>query len=166
MEALGVDEETAKSTPIDDWIGENNELLQNIIQVYETGEPIYANDYIIQGKNAVSSHVNYQIMPLIGNSGIVMVVDDVSSEKRAVMTLGRYMSPALAKKVMEEGSSQLGGERKKVSILFSDIRSFTSLSEDMDPPMVVELLNQHFTNAVNAIYEEQGILDKFIGYYC
>ena len=164
LEALGVDEQTAKGSPIENWIGDNNELLQNIMQVYDTGDPIYANDRVIQGRNPGTSHIiNYQIMPLIGNNGIVLVVDDISSEKRAVMTLGRYMSPALAKKVMEEGSNQLGGERKKVSILFSDIRSFTSLSEDMDPPLVVELLNQHFTNAVNAIYEEQGILDKFIG---
>ncbi|KAH9271136.1 hypothetical protein BASA83_006680 [Batrachochytrium salamandrivorans] len=101
-------------------------------------------------------------MPLIGSKGVVIVFDDISSERHAVMTLGRYMSPALAKQVMQD-NGQLGGKRKKVSILFSDIRSFTTISEGMEPTDVVEILNHHFTDAVNAITDEQGILDKFIG---
>jgi adenylate cyclase len=161
--ALGIDESYMKEFPIEKWIGEENkDLLKDIKQVYQSGEAIYVTDFEIKGK-ASNVIVNYQVMPLIGSSGIVIVLDDISSEKRAVMTLGRYMSPALAKQVMEEGSGQLGGKRKKVSILFSDIRSFTTISEGMDPPEVVELLNHHFTDAVNAITEEQGILDKFIG---
>ncbi|KAJ3030374.1 UNVERIFIED_CONTAM: hypothetical protein HDU68_009299 [Siphonaria sp. JEL0065] len=95
--------------------------------------------------------------------GLVIVLEDISSEKRALMTLGRYMSPALAKQVMAEDGGQLGGKRKKVAILFSDIRSFTEISESMEPQMVVEMLNHHFTDAVNAILAEQGILDKYIG---
>jgi adenylate cyclase len=68
----------------------------------------------------------------------------------------RYMSPALAKQVMAEDGGQLGGKRKKVAILFSDIRSFTTLSEAMEPHDVVEMLNHHFSDAVNAILAEQG----------
>ncbi|KAJ3289034.1 hypothetical protein HDU79_004374 [Rhizoclosmatium sp. JEL0117] len=64
---------------------------------------------------------------------------------------------------MAEDGGQLGGKRKKVAILFSDIRSFTTISESMEPQMVVEMLNHHFTDAVNAILAEQGILDKYIG---
>jgi adenylate cyclase len=97
------------------------------------------------------------------NSGVVIVLEDISSEKRALMTLGRYMSPALAQQVMAEDGGQLGGKRKKVAILFSDIRSFTTISESMEPHEVVELLNHHFSDAVNAILAEQGILDKYIG---
>ena len=66
------------------------------------------------------------------------------------------MSPALAKQVMAEDGGQLGGTRKKVAILFSDIRSFTTLSESMEPHEVVDLLNHHFSDAVNAIMAEQG----------
>ncbi|KAH6574666.1 hypothetical protein BASA60_005367 [Batrachochytrium salamandrivorans] len=85
----------------------------------------------------------------------------LSSFSAQVMTLGRYMSPALAKQDMQD-NGQLGGKRKKVSILFSDIRSFTTISEGMEPTDVVEILNHHFTDAVNAITDEQGILDKFM----
>ncbi len=66
------------------------------------------------------------------------------------------MSPELAKQVLQDNNSQLGGTRKNVSILFSDIRSFTKITESMEPYEVVELLNQHFTGAVNAIVEEKG----------
>ncbi|KAJ3315054.1 hypothetical protein HDV04_004854 [Boothiomyces sp. JEL0838] len=157
MNALGVDEQFMKENSVEKWIGEeqNKDLLKDIRQVYKNWESIYVTDFEIKGVNS-SVIVNYQVMPLIGSHGVVVVLDDISSEKRAVMTLGRYMSPALAKQVMEEGTGQLGGKRKKVSILFSDIRSFTTLSEGMDPPEVVELLNHHFTDAVNAITEEQG----------
>lgn len=161
-EALGVDPAYMKEHSAEKWLSDQIDLLKDIRQVYHSQEAVFVTDFEIKGKNSTLI-VNYQVMPLIGGNGVVLVLDDISSEKRAVMTLGRYMSPALAKQVMEEGSGQLGGKRKKVSILFSDIRSFTTLSEGMDPPQVVELLNHHFTDAVNAITEEQGILDKFIG---
>ncbi|KAI8902572.1 hypothetical protein BC833DRAFT_342278 [Globomyces pollinis-pini] len=160
--AIGYDEAFVRENPAEKWLASNTHLLKDIRQVYKDQQTIYVTDFEIKGKGS-DAIVNYQIMPLIGGAGVVLVLDDISSEKRAVQTLGRYMSPALAKQVMEEGSGQLGGKRKKVSILFSDIRSFTTLSEHMDPPEVVDLLNHHFTDAVNAITEEQGILDKFIG---
>jgi adenylate cyclase len=161
-EAVGFDETFMKENTADKWLENNGDLLKDIRQVYKSKETVFVTEVEIKGSKSTVI-VNYQVMPLLGGNGVVVVLDDISSEKRAVMTLGRYMSPALAKQVMEEGSDQLGGKRKKVSILFSDIRSFTTLSEGMDPPDVVEMLNHHFTDAVNAITEEQGILDKFIG---
>ncbi|KAJ3300723.1 hypothetical protein HK104_006021 [Borealophlyctis nickersoniae] len=163
INALGVTREFVTQNTVDKWIGEkNSHLLNDILKVYQQGTPLYSTEYELKGKT--SMYINYQIMPLIGeNKGVVMVLDDISSEKRAVMTLGRYMSPALAKQVMEEDGNQLGGKRKKVAILFSDIRSFTTLAESMEPHEVVDLLNAHFSDAVNAIMAEQGILDKYIG---
>ncbi|KAJ3373471.1 hypothetical protein HDU91_000086 [Kappamyces sp. JEL0680] len=161
-EALGFDETYMKENSAEKWLENNQDLLKDIRQVYQSKETLFVTEVEIKGSKSTVI-VNYQVMPLIGANGVVLVLDDISSEKRAVMTLGRYMSPALAKQVMEDGSGQLGGKRKKVSILFSDIRSFTTLSEGMDPPEVVDMLNHHFTDAVNAITEEQGILDKFIG---
>ncbi|KAI8815296.1 hypothetical protein BJ742DRAFT_876179 [Cladochytrium replicatum] len=164
MNALGTNESYMRANPVDRWMGEENKhVLNDIHRVVESGQPIYSAEYELSGPKT-SVFVNYQIMPLMDvDNGIVLVFENISSEKRAIMTLGRYMSPALAKQVMEDGGSQLGGTRKKVAILFSDIRSFTSISEALDPHEVVELLNHHFTDAVNAITEEQGILDKFIG---
>ncbi|TPX70559.1 hypothetical protein SpCBS45565_g01698 [Spizellomyces sp. 'palustris'] len=165
LNALGVTEEFVTGAPVAKWIGEkeNYHLLNDVLSVYQQGTPVYSAEYELRGPKG-STFINYQIMPLLGEQkGVVMVLDDISAEKRAVMTLGRYMSPALAKQVMEEDGSQLGGKRKKVTILFSDIRAFTSIAESMEPHEVVELLNHHFSDAVNAIMSEQGILDKYIG---
>lgn len=172
MNAIGVTEDVMRDNPINKWIGSDNQtLLSDVLSVFKHGQPIFVAEYEIKGRNSV--FVNYQIVPLTGTSsnGLVLVFDDISSEKKAVMTLGRYtilhakiryMSPELAKQVLQENNAQLGGTRKNVSILFSDIRSFTKISESMEPHEVVELLNQHFTGAVNAIIEEHGIFCKFI----
>jgi adenylate cyclase len=58
---------------------------------------------------------------------------------------------------------QLGGIRKKVAILFADIRKFTSLSEDMDPEILVNFLNEYFTQMVDIIFKHGGTVDKFVG---
>jgi hypothetical protein len=117
--ALGVTETDMYGKLAKDWIGQaNEEFFEDIQKVLTGNDPISCAEYSLKdntdGKS--SKIVNYQIMPLLGNDtrGIVIIMEDVSSEKRAIMTLGRYMSPALAKQVMEEDGGQLGGKRKKV----------------------------------------------------
>jgi class 3 adenylate cyclase len=169
--AIGVSEASMKQDPIDKWIGEENAIFLNDIKsVYKTSQPVYSAEYELKSERG-STFINYNIVPLMGGvdntgRGVVLVLEDISSEKRAINTLGRYMSPALVKQIMSEGGSQLGGVRKKVCVLFSDIRSFTTLSESMQPGEVVKLLNSHFEDAVDAILSEQGILDKYIGDAC
>jgi len=79
-------------------------------------------------------------------------------------TLSRYVSPAMADKIMKNPESlQLGGQRRHLTVLFADIKSFTSLAEKMDPAEVVELLNHFFTRMVDLVFEHRGTLDKFLG---
>jgi len=79
-------------------------------------------------------------------------------------TLSRYVSPAMADKIMKNPESlQLGGQRRHLTVLFADIKSFTSLAEKMDPAEVVEMLNHFFTRMVDLVFEHQGTLDKFLG---
>ncbi|KAJ3173290.1 hypothetical protein HK101_011077 [Irineochytrium annulatum] len=96
-------------------------------------------------------------------TGVVIVIEDISKERRVINTLGRYMNPALVHKVMSDGGAALGGTRQKISVMFADLRNFTTLSESMDPSNVVSLLNMHYTSLVDAIMAESGILDKYIG---
>ena len=78
--------------------------------------------------------------------------------------LGRFLSPNIVEKILVNPSEiHLGGENQTVTILFSDIRGFTRMSEHMDPHAVVELLNEYFSEMTDLIFESGGTLDKYLG---
>ncbi len=76
----------------------------------------------------------------------------------------RYVSPAVVERLVDGRENLiLGGKRQDVSILFADIRGFTGFSEHVAPEKLVEVLNQYLALAVEAILQEEGTLDKFMG---
>src|SRR5262249_48379260 len=77
-------------------------------------------------------------------------------------TFGRFVSRDVAAAVLD-GRVPLAGERREVSILFQDIRGFTSLSERLDPAALLRVLNQFFTEVVAAVEAEGGVVKQFTG---
>jgi class 3 adenylate cyclase len=75
---------------------------------------------------------------------------------------GRYIATQVSDKILN-GEVNLGGEARRVTILFSDIRNFTGMSEAMAPQQVVAFLNDYFSEMVDAVFEQGGVLDKFMG---
>jgi adenylate cyclase len=96
-------------------------------------------------------------------SGALVVMDDISDEKRLKSTMYRYMTQELAEQLLNSGDAKLGGDRKEVSVLFSDIRSYTTLTESMEAEEVVAMLNEYFETMVDAVFAYKGTLDKYIG---
>lgn len=75
-----------------------------------------------------------------------------------------YVSPDLVKQIEKDPDKLvLGGEQRELSILFSDIRGFTTVSESLSPPDLVKLLNEYLSPMTRIVLEERGTLDKFIG---
>src|SRR6185369_14862196 len=76
----------------------------------------------------------------------------------------RFFAPQLAKRIAESAESvRLGGEKRTVAVLFSDIRGFTPLSETMRPDEIAHLLTEYFTQMVECVFRYEGTLDKFMG---
>lgn len=92
------------------------------------------------------------------------LIDEVRRETEERMTLSRFFSPGVAEKLRQEGLSQgLRGERRVITVLFTDIRGFTNLSETLPPDELLESLNEAFALQTRAIFAENGTVDKFTG---
>jgi len=110
--------------------------------------------------------------------GVAIVIDDLTEKKRLEAEreweeqekqrirelFQRYVAPTVVERLIE-GIEQvaLGGKRQVVTILFADIRGFTSFSETRMPEELVEILNRHISLAAQAVLEQEGTLDKFMG---
>ena len=80
------------------------------------------------------------------------------------VALARYVSEDIVHEVIQAGkSSELFSQRKKVTILFADVRGFTNFSEQSSPEQVASFLNQYFEKMIEAIFQNRGHLNKFMG---
>jgi adenylate cyclase len=88
----------------------------------------------------------------------------LQERERLKLNFTRYVSQYVMEKILSsESVAKLEGERRKITVLFSDIRQFTQLAENMPPEEVVALLNEYFEAMLDVIFHYQGTLDKFLG---
>ena len=96
--------------------------------------------------------------------GLVMAIEDISDINKVKNTFKRYVSKQVVDNLLDDDTKlKLGGEDREVTILFTDIRGFTAMSEKMEPENVVLTLNEYFSEMIDIVFKYNGTLDKIIG---
>ena len=94
--------------------------------------------------------------------GFNQMLDGLQERDKLRSTFGKYMTESVLEHLLS-GKVALGGETLQVTVLFSDIRSFTTISEAMEAHALVGLLNEYFTEMVSIVMQYEGVVDKYIG---
>ena len=141
-------------------------MVEKIHRVLESKQSdVTIDGNLLVGEESLSANIT--IMPLISidgkSMGFMIMIEDISSEKRMKSTMSRYIDPSIADQLLANKSDIFEGQNVHATVLFSDIRGFTTLTEQLGPQGTVHLLNEYFEIMVDCISKEGGILDKFIG---
>ena len=176
--SFGTDKKVAIVVPIDDFLGPIAEhrfrsLVYSIIPLFIAIALItWVSEWIAQPIRAVVQEtqkirqLSFDESPEIDSriTEIRQLAESVSAMKTAIRTFAQYVPKALVERLIQSGNVLgLGGERRQLSIMFSDVANFTDLSEDMSPEDLMLKTSHYFQELGEIILANQGSIDKFIG---
>ena len=109
----------------------------------------------------------YLASPMVGLASMIELIAAAKADRQhrhIKDAFSSYVSAELVQQIVQEPDAlKLGGDEKEISVLFSDLRNFTAMSEGLEPKELVSMLNHIFDPMTEAILEQQGMLDKYIG---
>ncbi|MBC86923.1 MAG: adenylate/guanylate cyclase domain-containing protein, partial [Bdellovibrionaceae bacterium] len=110
------------------------------------------------------------IFPIIASLSIYVILTfykyftEERKKKELKGTFSKYVSPSIVDEVLKDPENlQLGGRKQMMSVFFSDVRGFTTISEQLDPQALSDLLNSYLTPMTDLVFQNKGTLDKYMG---
>ena len=146
--------------------GRNSWLMEEINGVNASGKPKLLLDADVVAVNGDALSANVSIVPLLADgeqAGLLIIVEDITEGKRMQGAMRRFMTQKVVDQIMGREDELMFGSACHASVLFADIRNFTSLAEQLSPRDTVDMLNEIFTDLFEAVAASDGVLDKFIG---
>ncbi|MCG8347048.1 MAG: GAF domain-containing protein, partial [Chloroflexales bacterium] len=149
-----------------------NTTLPNLMENVTSREDHYADyEMVLELPGRGRTNLSLDLTPFKDaknqTQGVTILINDTTETKRlraAQNMFRRYVSPAVVDRLPADPADlKLGGTRQEVTILFADIRGFTTLGEKLPPEALVDMLNQYLSLAASSILMYEGTLDKFMG---
>lgn len=143
----------------------SSRLLGVLLTTAVLGATVAADFIAFSQGYLVRSGVLYFEIVLVALASYVLLYFLVYKErKRLRNTMQHYLAPSVLEEMLADQSKlKLGGEKRELTVLFSDIRGFTTLSETFDAPELVAFLNEYFSPMTDIVIEHLGTFDKYIG---
>jgi adenylate cyclase len=139
-------------------------LIQRVEMENTTHSEINMSFLTVSKEAVVNVSAAPRIDPNGSVRGLVVAIEDITDVSKVKNTFKRYVSKQVVDELLDDDAKlNLGGEEREVTILFSDIRGFTSMSENMSPENVVSTLNEYFSDMIDIVFKYNGTLDKIIG---
>ena len=150
------------------YIFEKDESIIEMIQLSENQNKTKAEINLPFITASEDSIINFSISPRVDEHnntlGSVISLEDITDISKVKNTFKRYVSKQVVDELLGDDTKlKLGGEEREVTVLFSDIRGFTSMSEKLKAEDVVKTLNSYFSDMIDIVFKYNGTLDKIIG---
>ena len=150
------------------YLFEKDQEIVDLIQGAELENKIKSEQNVSLRSVSDDVVINLSVAPRLSpkgeTQGLVMAIEDITDVSKVRNTFKRYVSKQVVDELLDDDAKlNLGGEEREVTILFTDIRGFTSMSEKMKPESVVSTLNEYFSDMIDIVFKYNGTLDKIIG---
>jgi adenylate cyclase len=142
-------------------------ITRSLEFVARMGATDYHADTDLKQPDGSVASVNLTVAPFLdaerNSIGYMLVFEDITREKRVRNTMARYVAKEVVDQLLASGEDVLEGSALVATVLFTDIRRFSLMSETMTPRNTVSMLNEFFSEMVEVIFTRGGMLDKYMG---